>query len=56
MAHILDVPEERMLPCDGSMGSRVRALDLDTERDYLGRDVNRRRMSGRHRRPIVGYS
>jgi 5-methyltetrahydrofolate--homocysteine methyltransferase len=41
MAHILDVPEERMLLCDGGMGSRVRALDLDIERDYIGQGVNR---------------
>lgn len=36
MAHILDVLRERVLLCDGSTGARVQALNLDTERDYLG--------------------
>jgi 5-methyltetrahydrofolate--homocysteine methyltransferase len=37
-AHILDVLKDRVLLCDGAMGSRVQALDLDTEKDYLGHE------------------
>ncbi len=36
MAHLLDLLKERVLLCDGGMGSRVQALDLDVERDYWG--------------------
>ncbi|NNG03303.1 MAG: dihydropteroate synthase, partial [Inquilinus sp.] len=32
--HILDLLHDRVLLCDGGMGSRVQALDLDVERDY----------------------
>ena len=38
MAHILDVLNDRVLLCDGGMGSRVQALDLDVDRDYLGNE------------------
>ncbi|NBC31538.1 MAG: methionine synthase [Alphaproteobacteria bacterium] len=38
MPHILDVLNDRVLLCDGGMGSRVQALDLDIERDYLGNE------------------
>ena len=36
MANFLDVLAERVLLCDGAMGSRVQASDLDTEKDYWG--------------------
>ena len=36
MAHLLDLLKERVLLCDGGMGSRVQMLDLDVERDYWG--------------------
>ena len=36
--HLLDVLRERVLLCDGGMGSRVQALTLDVERDYWGRE------------------
>ena len=36
MAHLLDLLKERVLLCDGGMGSRVQSLDLDVERDYWG--------------------
>ncbi|MDR3517020.1 MAG: methionine synthase [Azospirillaceae bacterium] len=38
MAHLLDILTQRVLLCDGGMGSRVQALDLDVERDYWGRE------------------
>jgi 5-methyltetrahydrofolate--homocysteine methyltransferase len=38
MAHILDVLRDRVLLCDGGTGSRVQALPLDIERDYLGNE------------------
>jgi 5-methyltetrahydrofolate--homocysteine methyltransferase len=36
MAHILDYLSERVLLADGAMGTRVQALDLSVEKDYLG--------------------
>ena len=36
--HLLDALTERVLLCDGGMGSRVQALPLDIERDYWGRE------------------
>ena len=36
--HIMDVLRDRVLLCDGAMGSRVQALTLDTEKDFLGRE------------------
>jgi 5-methyltetrahydrofolate--homocysteine methyltransferase len=36
--HLLDVLCDRVLLCDGGMGSRVQALTLDIERDYWGRE------------------
>ena len=60
--HLLDVLRDRVLLCDGAVGSRVQTLTLDLERDYwhqenctevlnlsrpdLVRDIHRRR-SGR---------
>ena len=38
MAHFLDVLRERVLLCDGAMGSRVQAMSLDVERDFLGKE------------------
>ncbi len=38
MPLILDVLKERTLLCDGAMGSRVQAMDLDIERDFLGKE------------------
>jgi len=38
MAHILDVLQERVLLCDGGMGSRVQGLDLDIDRDFWGKE------------------
>src|SRR5271165_4875723 len=36
--HLLDALRDRVLLCDGGMGSRVQALTLDVERDYQGRE------------------
>ena len=36
--HLLDALRDRVLLCDGGMGSRVQALTLDTEKDYWGRE------------------
>jgi 5-methyltetrahydrofolate--homocysteine methyltransferase len=36
--HLLDVLRDRVLLCDGGMGSRVQALTLDIEKDYWGRE------------------
>ena len=38
MPHLLDLLRDRVLLCDGGFGSRVQALDLDTERDYWGHE------------------
>ena len=38
MARILEALGERVLLCDGAMGSRVQSLDLDIERDYWGKE------------------
>ncbi len=38
MPHLLDLLYDRVLLCDGGMGSRVQALDLDVERDYWGNE------------------
>src|SRR6201991_2149563 len=36
--HLLDALRDRVLLCDGGMGSRVQALTLDIENDYWGRE------------------
>ena len=36
--HLLDALRDRVLLCDGGMGSRVQALTLDVEKDYWGRE------------------
>jgi 5-methyltetrahydrofolate--homocysteine methyltransferase len=38
MSELLSALSERVLLCDGAMGSRVQALDLDIERDYWGKE------------------
>src|SRR5487761_1243117 len=38
MAHILDVMRDRVLLCDGAMGTAVHGHTLDLERDYLGKE------------------
>ncbi len=36
--HLLDALRDRVLLCDGGMGSHVQALTLDIEKDYWGRE------------------
>src|ERR671916_1955273 len=36
--HLLDALRDRVLLCDGAMGSRVQALDLDVDRDFWGKE------------------
>ena len=36
--HLLDALRDQVLLCDGAMGSRVQALDLELERDYWGQE------------------
>ncbi|MGI4799466.1 MAG: methionine synthase [Janthinobacterium lividum] len=36
--HLLDALRDQVLLCDGAMGSRVQALDLEIERDYWGQE------------------
>ncbi|MCA3417147.1 MAG: homocysteine S-methyltransferase family protein, partial [Roseomonas sp.] len=36
--HLLDALRDRVLLCDGGMGSRVQALTLEVERDYWGKE------------------
>ncbi len=36
--HLLDALRDRVLLCDGGMGSRIQALTLDIEKDYWGRE------------------
>jgi hypothetical protein len=36
--HLLDALRDRVLLCDGAMGTRVQALTLDIEDDYWGRE------------------
>ena len=36
--HLLDALRDQVLLCDGAMGSRVQALDLEVERDYWGQE------------------
>jgi 5-methyltetrahydrofolate--homocysteine methyltransferase len=38
MAHILDYLADRVLLCDGAMGTQMQARTLDVERDYLGHE------------------
>ena len=38
MARFLDALRERVLLCDGGTGSRVQAMSLDVDRDYLGKE------------------
>ncbi len=38
MSDLLTALGERVLLCDGAMGSRVQAMDLDLDRDYLGQE------------------
>ncbi len=38
MAHLLDYLAERILLVDGAMGTRVQALDLSVEEDFLGQE------------------
>lgn len=38
MAKILETLKERVLLCDGGMGSRVQALTLDVEKDFWGKE------------------
>ncbi len=36
--HLLDMLRDRVLLCDGAMGTRVQALHLDIDRDYWGKE------------------
>jgi 5-methyltetrahydrofolate--homocysteine methyltransferase len=36
--HLLDALRDRVLLCDGAMGTRVQALTLDVDRDFWGRE------------------
>ncbi|MCO6415491.1 methionine synthase [Siccirubricoccus sp. KC 17139] len=36
--HLLDALRDRVLLCDGGMGSRVQALTLDIDKDYWGKE------------------
>ena len=36
--HLLEALRDRVLLCDGGMGSRVQAMTLDIERDYMGQE------------------
>ena len=36
--HLLDALRDRVLLCDGGMGSRVQAMALEVERDYWGKE------------------
>ncbi|HUC63827.1 MAG TPA: methionine synthase [Stellaceae bacterium] len=38
MPHILDYLADRVLLCDGAMGTQMQARPLDVERDYLGHE------------------
>jgi hypothetical protein len=38
LSHILNVLQDRALLCEGGMGCRVQALDLDIERLDIDRD------------------
>ncbi len=38
MSKLLEALNERVLLCDGGMGSRVQALTLDVEKDYWGKE------------------
>ncbi len=38
MTHILDYLADRVLLCDGAMGTQMQARALDVERDYLGHE------------------
>ncbi|HKM71896.1 MAG TPA: homocysteine S-methyltransferase family protein, partial [Stellaceae bacterium] len=38
MAHFLDFLADRVVLCDGAMGTRVQARNLDVERDFLGHE------------------
>jgi 5-methyltetrahydrofolate--homocysteine methyltransferase len=38
MSRLLEALSERVLLCDGAMGSRVQVLDLDLEKDFWGRE------------------
>jgi 5-methyltetrahydrofolate--homocysteine methyltransferase len=38
MAHFLDYLSDHIVLCDGAMGTRVQALNLDVERDFLGHE------------------
>src|SRR5258708_19798384 len=38
MSAFLDALKQRVLLCDGAMGSRVQALPLDIHTDYLGQE------------------
>src|SRR5690348_16084596 len=36
--HLLDMLRERVLLCDGAMGTRAQAMSLDVEQDYWGHE------------------
>ena len=36
--HLLDALRDRVLLCDGGMGSRVQVMDLDVQRDFWGKE------------------
>src|SRR4051794_3143669 len=38
MPHLLDYLRDRVLLCDGAMGTQVQARQLDIENDYLGHE------------------
>ncbi|HYD30683.1 MAG TPA: homocysteine S-methyltransferase family protein, partial [Azospirillaceae bacterium] len=38
MPHILDLLKDQVLLCDGGMGSRIQALDLDVDKDFWGHE------------------
>src|SRR5439155_1168926 len=38
MTHLLDYIADRVILCDGAIGTRVQALNLDIERDFAGHE------------------
>ena len=39
MSRFLEALKERVLLCDGGMGSRVQAMDLDVDADFRGAEI-----------------
>ena len=54
MAHFLDYLTDRVVLCDGAMGTQVLGRNLDVERDFLGLENCTEIVCTAERAPVAG--